>query len=700
MKKTIVFCLFSVALLWGGSALLAAPADAAAGQRFPLTLSEGSELPLRVLTRPMASLYKTPAEGDILQSNLPTFQSYYVYDRPGGEARETGNGWYEVGTDENGTVVGWIKTEDVFEWKQTMCLAYTHPQGRRPVLMFEDKEALEELAGMEPQARAAAAEALYTAIDQAAAGTAPLPKAFPVLSVEPKLAVDISKQFYLLPILEFETTTLNGRESRLLRLAAVSGGGEKARESSDLRTNSEYLQQAVVSADQQAGALQDIKIDLVWVIDTTRSMQPYIDRARDVLSAVSGSISAEKALNEKLAFGLWAYRDSTSIAGIEYNTKNFTPELLNVDDFMKVIADVKETSIDSVDVNEDLFAGVSDALEKTAWREGAVRIVVVVADAPAHEAGHKWNSSGKEENTLRTLATERGVNILALHLNPPKTKRYNRVAERQLRTLSLNPGTDKSFYWGISARDVDSFGKTAEAITQTLTAYLDGVMAQRGAAVASAPAASEPATAGGQAPAAAGGVQTLNDDAPTGDDLQNLIKAASVTWVGSHSGAQAPRDVEAWVSDKDLIDPVRQALDVRLLINKRQLDSLATLLTSVLEAGRTNQVSGDDFFTSLQAASAVASRDPSMLANARNLAESGMIPDFLSGLPYHSQLMDMNNDLWASWGPDEQDSFLSQIEARVAAYAALHDNPEVWVALNAGDDPSDYVAPVPLELLP
>ena len=671
---------------------MAGAEDPAPGQRFPLTLSEKSELSLRVLTRPMASLYRTPSENDILQSNLPTFQSYFVYDRPGGEARETGQGWYEVGTDEEGTVVGWMKTEDVFEWRQTMCLAYTHPQGRRPVLMFEEKEALQEIAAMDQEARAAAVEKLYAAIDQAAAGQQALPGDFPVISVEPKMAVDISRQFYLLPILEFETGTLNGRESRLLRLAAVSGGGEKARESSDLRTNNEYLQQASATTEQRSDSLKDIKIDLVWVVDTTRSMQPYIDRAREVLNAVSTSISSEQDLNEKLAFGLWGYRDSTSIAGIEYNTKNFTPSLMKVDDFTKAIAEMKETSIDSVDVNEDLFAGVSDALEKTAWREGAVRIVVIVADAPAHEAGHKWNSSGKEENTLRTLASERGVSILALHLNPPKTKRYNRVAERQLRALSLNPGTDKSFYWGINARDVDSFGKAAEAITQTLTAYLDGVLARSAAAPAVAEAASPEA--------AAGGIQTLNDDAPTSEDLKNLIKAASVTWVGSHSGAQAPRDVEAWVADKDLMDPVRQSLDVRLLINKRQLDSLATLLQAVLEAGRTNQVSGDDFFTSLQAASAVASRDPSLLANARDLADSGMIPDFLSGLPYHSQLMDMSNDLWASWGPDEQDSFLSQIEARVAAYAALHDNPEVWVALNAGDDPSDFVAPLPLELLP
>ncbi len=689
MKMFSCLVLLAGVFLWGGP-VFAADAAPAATERFPLTLGEDSELPLRVLTRPMANLYKGPSEDEVLQTNLPTFQAYYVYDRPGGEARETGEGWYEVGTDEKGTVVGWLKTEDVFEWRQTMCLAYTHPQGRRPVLMFEEKEVLQELTALDENARNAAVEGFYTAIDKAAAGEQTLPRDFPVVSIEPKMAVDISKAFYLLPILEFESGMLNGREARLLRLAAVSGGGKKARESSDLRTNQEYLQQAATTTEDRAETLKDVKVDLVWVMDTTRSMQPYINRARDVLTTVSSNISARKELNEKLAFGLWGYRDSTSIAEIEYNTRNFTPELLKVEDFLKAITEVKETAIDSVDVNEDLFAGVSDALEKTAWREGAVRILVIVADAPAHEAGHKWNSSGKEETTLRTLASERGVNILALHLNPPKTKRYNRLAERQLRALSANPGTDKSFYWGINAKDVDSFGNTAGAITQALTAYLDGILEARGTgAPVQTPSADTPAP-----------VNTLNEDAPTGDDLKNLIKAASVTWVGSQSGTQAPRDVEAWVADKDLVDPVRQSLDVRLLINKRQLDSLATLLSEVLEAGRTNQVSGDDFFSSLQAASAVASRDPSLLANARDLADSGMIPDFLSGLPYHSRLMDMNNDLWASWGPDEQDGFLSQIEARVAAYAALHDDPEAWVPLNAGDDPGDYVAPLPLDLLP
>ncbi|MBR6468571.1 MAG: hypothetical protein IKT16_10520, partial [Desulfovibrio sp.] len=188
--------------------------------------------------------------------------------------------------------------------------------------------------------------------------------------------------------------------------------------------------------------------------------------------------------------------------------------------------------------------------------------------------------------------------------------------------------------------------------------------------------------------------------APTREDIRQSLRAAAVTWLGAHEGVEPPRDIEAWVVDKDLADPSRQSLEVRLLLTKAQLDTLATLLKDVLMAGATNQVTGEDFFTSLQAASAVAARDPDMLANATQLGDSGLVPSFLEGLPYKSRLMDMNNDLWASWGPDEQDAFLNNIEAKVNAYAAIHDDSSLWIALNEGDDPADNVAPVLLELMP
>jgi len=173
-----------------------------------------------------------------------------------------------------------------------------------------------------------------------------------------------------------------------------------------------------------------------------------------------------------------------------------------------------------------------------------------------------------------------------------------------------------------------------------------------------------------------------------------------VQWVGSQAGAQAPRDVVAWVTDKDLLATDIQSLEVRLLINKRQLDSLRETLKTILAAGRKGQISGEDFFSSLQAAAAATARDPEMIKRAKSLSQSGLIPEFLTGLPYKSRIMDMNNELWSSWSVDEQDMFLADLEARIMAYETIHDGPEGWVRLNKSDDPSEYVYPISLELLP
>ena len=62
--------------------------------------------------------------------------------------------------------------------------------------------------------------------------------------------------------------------------------------------------------------------------------------------------------------------------------------------------------------------------------------------------------------------------------------------------------------------------------------------------------------------------------------------------------------------------------------------------------------------------------------------------------------MEMNNELWESFGPDEQNAFLTSIESKINAYKAIHDDSSLWIPLNEGDDASDYVAAVSLELLP
>lgn len=672
-------------------------------RRVPVKVKEGSILPLRVLTRPMAALYKKPDEkSEVVQSNLPVFMPFYVYTQPGGEDIAAETGWYEVGPDNRGTVTGWLKSADVFAWKQAMCLTYTHPEQRKPVLMFDGPQNLEALLGQSTEARAEAVKGLYATIDS---GT--IPQNFSIVSVEPKQAVDMVRQFYLLPILDHKVIQLDGREARLLELAAVSGGGEDAREKTDIRENVKFASAATKTSAEAAGQVaQSLKIDVVWVIDTTRSMGPYIDATKEVAGAVSAKLAENKALAENIRFGVWGYRDPVeAIPAIEYTTKNYTPQLQDIQSFLATMATVKETKTDSVDFPEDMFSGVSDAITQTQWTPGALRIVVLVGDAPGHELGHKWNLSGYGEETLRTLATEHNITLLGIQVRPKGAAKHQAKAEEQFKVLSLGKGSDIPAYYSIQGTDMGSFAKTTGTIVASLQGLLEkassntlsAALTKEGGLVEEATGEMAALKEGEAAPATAEASKAMNEGTA---GLAQALKAAVVQWVGSKAEAKPPRDVVAWVVDKDLTDPARQSLEVRLLISKRQLDSLATLLNEVIAAGRTGQISGDDFFTSLQAASVVASRDPNLLKNAKTIGQSGLIPGFLEGLPYHSRLMDMSNELWNSWNVTEQDQFLSEMDARVRAYKSLHDTPEGWVTLNPGADADESVYPIPLELLP
>ena len=182
--------------------------------------------------------------------------------------------------------------------------------------------------------------------------------------------------------------------------------------------------------------------------------------------------------------------------------------------------------------------------------------------------------------------------------------------------------------------------------------------------------------------------------------VDNMIRAALIQWIGAKTDAKAPRDIVAWAIDKDLIEPAIPSMEVRLLINKRQLSDLKVVLSGVMNAGRQGMISGDDFFDALQTTLGAAARDANLIKNAKSLAKAGLLPEFLIGLPYKSRLMDMSNELWASWSLDEQDEFLNDLEAKIETYQNIHDRPDGWIALNKGDDPDEFVFPISMELLP
>jgi len=671
-------------------------------KRIPVKIEGKKLLPLRVLARPFSNIYTDNSiESPIVQSDVPALQPYYVYTRPSAEDLELEAGWYEIGSNTQGKVIGWMQSKDVFEWKQTMCLVYTHPEGRKPVMMFDSKSTIKDIIKAEDEVRVERVSKLYKAINDRN-----ISKDFVVNSIEPKRAVDIKKEFYLLPILDFEAIEFGNREARVLKLTAVTNAKAGARDESDIRKSKTYLDDAIApSTVISKEKLKDLNIDIVWVFDTTVSMRPFIKDTLDVVKKSSMKLAANVPDNIKLKFGAWGYRDSVEdMPKIGYTTKNYTPELVGIKEFTDVLLNIKVTKVDSVDFPEDVFSGVSDAMDKTTWSSTGFKFIILVGDAPSHEAGHKWNVSGFDEERLRTLADDSGVYIASIHIKNPKAKKFNALAETQYRTLAINPGSKKgnSAFMEASTEDKEAFKKNVDNLTD---AFIANVKKLRDATKKDS--AGNKRKTGGEL-AFDDKVDTdkimAKDDNASASKATNIanrmFRAAMVQWIGSQTEAKAPNDIVAWAIDKDLIDSDISSMEVRILINKRQLDSLATVIQSIIEAGFKGQTSGVDFFTSLQAATAAIARDPNMVKQAKRMADTGLVPEFLEGLPYQSELMAITNELWSSRSVDEQNEFIKALEVKVEAYNRIHNTPEGWIALNKGDDIDEYVYPLSLDLLP
>ena len=151
--------------------------------------------------------------------------------------------------------------------------------GRERVIMFDENEALRDMMKLPDDKRIRRAKEYYTKIE-----TNAIPEDFPIVALEPKDSIDIAKQFYLLPILAHAPIDIgeNEIEGRFLKVASApkTGRGESG--------TLEHSEEAI-SPEAEAEILKEMEIDIVYVMDITGSMQPYIDitQVRQVKIATS-----------------------------------------------------------------------------------------------------------------------------------------------------------------------------------------------------------------------------------------------------------------------------------------------------------------------------------------------------------------------------------------------------------------------------
>ena len=645
--------------------VLGAPAALADAGRRPLLLEHKKTLYQRVLTRPGAVLKREPGNGP--GAKQPALTRFYVY------ARKTVNDaeWLEVGLGAKGRVDGWLSADFTLPWRQQLALAFTNPAGRDRALFYRDRDTLMRL--LESDDPGKAATPLRTAV--LAGRQAP-----GVVSIEPATHVDINRNFYLLPILNAEETfTGTGHRARVLEIASVS------------RQDDGGTPGAATDAKPKVADLRDFRAAVVFVIDTTISMGPYIDRTRAAVRRIADRVKAA-GISDRVRFGLVAFRSSTAAAPeLKYTARLYAdPETVKTGaEFLEKVKSVSQATVSSPRFSEDAYAGVMAALKDVDWSAFGGRYVVLITDAGALKGGDPLSSTGLDAEQVRLEALHRGVAVYAMHLRTPEGKANHAEAEAQYRALSSHPLVPRPLYYPVPVGSVDAFGKIVDSLGDAIVAQVNA--AYRGDATPGSARTSDP--------------EYMKEGSPAERvrvDTALLGHAMQLAYLGRVEGTRAPPLFRAWICDRSLSQPGIPTTEVRVLLTRNQLSDMQQVLKAIAEAGEASQLSPGDFFSRMRSVAATLGRDPNAVNDPRatKLAALGLLGEYLDDLPYRSQVMNLDQQTWSSWSIPQQQAFIDGVNRKLRLYQVIHDDVDRWISLGTGSEPGEAVAAVPLDALP
>ena len=638
---------------------------ARADPRRALLMPGKTTLYQRIITHPGTHLYSGPSSAsEVRKVWVRPFTVYYVFDK----AQTDGSQWIEVGLASTGAPAGWIEASKTSPWRQALTLKFTERTGRQPVLFFKDLEDLEAVAAAaDPAGRYRDLMTQFSDFKSAGGGQGT--SELPVIAAEPMDEAVYRDQFYLMPI--FKTV--------------------------ELFEGVKFLQ--VASIDPGSGRLPldlDLKTAIAFVIDTTISMKPYIERTRESVRQIYATIE-EQGLADKVAFGLVGYRNSTANAPeLEYVSRVYSDlrTATDRDAFESALATMEEARVSTHSFNEDAFAGLKTALERLDWGPYHSRLIFLITDAGAIRNDDPYSATGMNASAIADMAAAAGVKIFALHLKTPQGARetpnnHNYAREQyQILTRQSDP-TIGDLYVPIDATDaaagVSGFGNVVEKVAGQMVALVQATASGQRLAIADADGSETDDVAGRAARKAA-----------------ILGYALQLDFLGRQGTTQVPRVVTSWVSDMDITRPDIPTFEVTILLSKNQLSDLHHRLKIILDnAQRTKRTGARDFFQSILSAAAQTSRDPTRFSRRpnQNLGQLGFLSEFLEGLPYRSNIMRLTEEDWYRLSVGEQQAIIDDIKSKIRRYEAYHNDVSNWVSFGPGE-PGDAVYRVPLNMMP
>lgn len=622
---------------FGTAMLLASAAAAQTAPRQALLMPGKRTLTQRVLTRPGARLHGAP--GAAAGEAVPAFSLFHIYARRVVNNEE----WIEVGHAAQGLPAGWLEHNRSLAWRQTLVLSFTNPAGRERAMFFGASADLHAI--LRAPDLSAAARATRDGQDGR------------VVALEPETHIDFNRRFYLMPVLSAER--LDSESGRRMTVMEVASAPAEPAESND--------------------PLAAFRGAVVFVIDTTRSMQPYIDVTRQAIRDLVGRIAAT-GLSDRFRFGLIGFRDHMgSSRNLEYVTRVFaTPDFASGPEaILGPLGQLRATQADNEGFVEDSIAGLKATLDAIPWAGITARFVILVTDASARTANDPRGATGLGIPQIRDMLHANGIATLAIHLLTDEGRDDHRDAEAQYQDLTRQEGRNP-LYHAVPQGDLRAFREAIVDVTEEIVA--------RVAALTGVPVAELrlPARTTGRTPLA--------------QEVPFVAEAIRLRHLGRIQGATAPDIERSFTVDRDLFNPARPTFDIRVLLTRNQLSDLQAALQRVVDAASAGRERPETVFETIRDAALRATRDPARVGSLQRLGNA--FGEYLDDLPYRSQIMELTPGRWLAMQSAGQEEILRELRAKLRLYHEYARTDALWVRLNRRASAAEDLIAIPLEQLP
>lgn len=600
----------------------------------------------RVLTKPEQSLFDQP-DGAETQKLWP-LQPVYVFERK--------TDWLRVGRSPDESE-GWILETDTVPWVHNIVGAFTaRGKSRERQIVFGTLDEMQTMIDHEAYFDLAAKYRTAAIKGESTTESG-------VISVEPETFADISEQdsFYLMPITNFKERRIGPRRSPTL-----------------------YLELAAVPLDQvvkSANAKPDFRSGIVFVVDTTSSMQPFIT---ETLAAVRDAVTAlrDKGRDKAAAFGLVGFRDNPEgRPGTDYRVREFLP--LRPDNPPNAILDAL-SGMDAMrsgstwGFEEDSLAGVSYALEKTEWsREGdfdfAGRFVILITDAPPKPPKDENAEAERSPTQVFKLAGEKKVAVSTVHIISKSGRGYNAIAEEAYTELSRFRNLPDEMYYPVDATQPDVFRDKLSAVIARL---ITDITQEEGL------------------------IKVKEDEQV---DSSNVGLAMRLAYLGRQTGQDVAPILRGWTLEHSFEELREFAIEPRVLITRNQLLSMTEIMSEIQEKSRetARKGQGNLLFEDIRNVVVGIGADSDRLVNEGADSLGGMIAEFLEYMPYYSKrrLMQVTKKEWNN-DPGLRLNIAYELEVKLELYESLYKSEELWTRLYPDQPDGERVYAMPLEALP